>query len=159
GQIVVLPDAGRSTIQGPLSNDGTLTLQAYTLFTASLSNQGTLTVSGAYALLSSDLSNQGTLRVASDAELEVDESYSGGQVTQSGGTIQADGLIQLDRGRLDFTGGAISGAGTFRVRNSVLDIGTGVSAASTIVAVDNGNVLVANASALCTIWVQGGSGA
>src|SRR6516165_10748690 len=96
--------------------------------------------------------------VAPDAVLEVDESYSGGLLTQSGGTIRADGLVQLDRGRLDFSGGAIDGSGTFRVRDSVLDVGAGVSAASTIVAVDNANVLVDNASPLCTIWVQGGGG-
>jgi hypothetical protein len=158
GQILVLPSAGRSTIQGALVNDGALTLQAYTLFNAPLSNQGMFTVSGASVLLPSDLSNQGTVTVAPDAVLEVDESYSGGLLTQSGGTIRADGLVQLDRGRLDFSGGTINGSGTFRVRDSVLDVGAGVSAASTIVAVDNGNVLVDNASAFCTIWVQGGGG-
>ena len=88
-------------------------------------------------------------------QLTLDGLYGDGSLVQAGGVLSADGIVQLDGGQLTFTGGAIAGAGTFRVWNSVVEVAAGVTAPSTIQVIGTSNVLLDNASAAVTLWVGG----
>jgi hypothetical protein len=153
GRVIVSPGGGQVHFQGAVVNNGTLSVGAYTDFTGPLTNTGTCAVTG-NVLLTGDLTNDGTLEVAAGGQVELDGSNANVSLVQAG-VINADGWFQLDHVHLDFTGGAIAGLGTFRVRASTVAVSAGVTAPSLIEAAGNANVLVDNASGATTIWVQG----
>ena len=99
--------------------------------------------------------NDGLLDVEAGVELDVTATGVGPHLTQAGGAIVADGLLILDGGRFDDTGGTVSGA--FYLNSAAIDVADTVTASTNLYAAGEQSVLLDNASPSVTIVLQAGT--
>lgn len=139
GNVNILPGAGGSRMfNWNFANDtgGTVSVEATSVFAGTSKTQ----------------SNDGTFNVTSTGALTV--SGNGQTFSQNAGSLNVDGLFDVEGATFAFNGGSITGSGTTRVTNGRLTLGVLPGGSGTVVHRGTGS-MAGNIRSSTTVLVRG----